>query len=138
MAVSKTDHISVAVRSLEEARRNWEPLLGRTEPDEIYTDERERIRVARYWVGDTGFELMESTDPDGPVARFIAKRGEGVMLVSFHVDSTRRAVAELSGKGYSFVPDEAGELLRPFRGGEFAFIHPEGLNGVLTELIDGE
>jgi methylmalonyl-CoA/ethylmalonyl-CoA epimerase len=138
MVVTKTDHISVAVRSLEDARRNWEPLLGRTGPDEVYTDDGEGIRVARYWVGEVGFELMESTNPEGPVARFIAKKGEGVMLVSFRVDDTRRAVADLRDKGYSFISNARGEYARPFRNSEFAFVHPGQLNGVLTEIIDGE
>jgi methylmalonyl-CoA/ethylmalonyl-CoA epimerase len=136
MKVNKIDHICIAVKNLQEAQKTWEPMLGKSGPDDAYVDELEKIKVARYWVGEVGFELMESTSPDGDVARFIKKRGEGVMLISFNVDDTRQAVDELKGNGYPFIPDSHGEVARPFRDCEFAFIHPKKLNGVLTELID--
>lgn len=136
MKINKIDHICIAVKDLEAARKIWEPLLGKSGPDDAYVDDREKIRVARYWVGEVGFELMESTTTDGDVARYIDKNGEGVMLISFNVDNTRKAVDELKAKGYPFIPDSRGEVARPFRDCEFAFIHPKKLNGVLTELID--
>ena len=136
MKVNKMDHLCIAVKNLEEAQKVWEPLLGKTGPDDAYVDEPEKIRVARYWVGEIGFELMESTTPDGDVAKFIEKRGEGVMLISFNVNNTRQAVEELKGKGFPFIPDTKGEIARPFRDCEFAFVHPKKLNGVLTEIID--
>lgn len=136
MKVNKIDHICIAVKNLDEARRIWEPILGKSEPDDPYVDEPEKIRVARYWVGEVGFELMESTTPDGDVAKFIEKNGEGIMLISFNVDKTREAVDELQEKDYPFIPDKRGEVARPFRDCEFAFIHPKKVNGVLLELID--
>jgi len=136
MKLNKIDHICIAVRDLEAAKKIWEPLLGKSGPDDAYVDEREKINVVRYWVGEVGFELMESTTPDGDVAKYIDKNGEGVMLISFGVDNTREAVDELKTKGYPFIPDSRGEVARPFRNCEFAFIHPKKLNGVLTELID--
>ena len=135
MKINKIDHICIAVKNLSEAQKAWEPLLGKAKPDDPYVDEPEQIRVARYWVGELGFELMESTTPDGPVAKFIEKNGEGVMLISFNVDNTREAVDELKDD-YPFIPAPDGEVARPFRDCEFAFIHPKKLNGVLTELID--
>ncbi len=135
MKVNKVDHICIAVRDLDEARKVWEPLLGKSGPDDAYVDEPEKINVARYWVGEVGFELMESTTPDGDVAKFIERRGEGVMLISFNVDNTREAVDELAAD-YPLIPDAGGEVVRPFRDCEFAFVHPKKLNGVLTELID--
>jgi methylmalonyl-CoA/ethylmalonyl-CoA epimerase len=134
--VNKVDHICIAVKDLDAAKKVWEPLLGKTGPDDAYIDEPEKIKVARYWVGEVGFELMESTAPDGEVAKYIEKNGEGVMLLSFNVDDTREAVAELRSKDYPVVPDAKGETARPFRDCEFAFIHPKKLNGVLTEIID--
>ena len=131
MKINRIDHISIAVRNLDEARRAWEPVLGKSAPDDLYVDEAEKIRVARYYLGEVGFELMESTAPEGEVAKFIERRGEGVMLVSLNVDDTRRAMQELKGAGYGF----AGGA-RPFRGGEYAFVHPKALNSVLLELID--
>jgi len=131
MEVKKIDHICIAVKNLDEARKIWEPVLGKSKPDDQYIDESEKIKVARYWVGEVGFELMESTTDDGDVARFIEKRGEGVMLLSFNVDNTRKAMDELQEKDYPFIGGA-----RPFRDSEFAFIHPNKMNGVLLELID--
>lgn len=136
MKVNKIDHICIAVKNLDEARKTWEPLLGKDAPDAAYLDESEKIRVVRYIVGDVGFELMESTTPDGDVAKHIEKHGEGVMVVSFNVDDTRDAIQELNEGGYPFIPDARGRIARPFRNCEFAFIHPKKLNGVLTEVID--
>lgn len=131
MKVNKIDHICIAVKNLEEARKVWEPILGKPQPDDPYVDEPEKIRVARYWLGEVGFELMESTSPDGEVAKFIERRGEGVMIISFNVDNTREAIDELTAKDYPFIGGA-----RPFRDCEFAFIHPKAVNGVLLELID--
>ncbi len=131
MKINKVDHICIAVKDLEQAKKVWEPILGKTAPDDAYVDEPEKINVARYMVGEVGFELMESTSPDGDVAKFIAKRGEGVMLISFNVDNTRESIAELKDKDYPFIGGP-----RPFRDCEFTFIHPGKINGVLLELID--
>jgi methylmalonyl-CoA/ethylmalonyl-CoA epimerase len=131
MKVNKLDHICIAVRDLEAAKKIWQPVLGKDRPDDAYVDEAEKIRVARYWIGGVGFELMESLTPDGDVAKFIDKRGEGIMLVSLNVDDTRAAMDELKGKGYPFIGGA-----RPFRDCEFAFVHPKAVNGVLLELID--
>ncbi len=131
MKVNKIDHICIAVKDLEAAKKIWEPIFGKTKPDDSYVDELEKIKVARYWLGEVGFELMESTTPDGDVAKFIEKRGEGVMVISLNVDNTRKAMDELKGKGYPFIGGT-----RPFRDCEFAFIHPKKVNGVLLELID--
>jgi methylmalonyl-CoA/ethylmalonyl-CoA epimerase len=136
MKLNKMDHICIAVKDLNAARKNWESVLGKSAPDDAYEHAPEQIRVARYWIGEVGFELMESTTPDGPVAEWIKKNGEGVMLISFNVDNTRDAVAELQGRDYTFIPDNKGEIARSFRNCEFAFLHPKKLNGVLTELID--
>ena len=131
MKVNKIDHICIAVKNLEAAKKIWEPIFGKTKPDDSYVDELEKIKVARYWLGEVGFELMESTTPDGEVAKFIEKRGEGVMVISLNVDNTRKAMEELKGKSYPFIGGT-----RPFRECEFAFIHPKKVNGVLLELID--
>ena len=131
MKVNKVDHICIAVKNIDEARKVWEPVLGKSRPDDEYIDESEKIKVVRYLVGEVGFELMESTTPDGDVARFIEKRGEGVMVISFNVDNTREAMGELQQKDYPFIGGA-----RPFRDCEFAFVHPKKMNGVLLELID--
>ncbi len=131
MKANKIDHICIAVKNLDDARRKWEPILGKDKPDDEYIDEPEKIKVARYWVGGVGFELMESTTPDGEVAKFIEKRGEGFMLMSLNVDNTREAIEDLKGRGYPIIGGA-----RKFRDCEFAFIHPKAVNGVLLEVID--
>ncbi len=131
MKINKVDHISIAVKNLDQARKVWEPILAKAGPDDTYIDESEKIKVARYWIGAVGVELMESLTPDGEVAKFIEKKGEGVMVVSLNVANTREAMAELDQKGYPFIGGA-----RPFRECEFAFIHPKKMNGVLLELID--
>ena len=142
MNVKKIDHFCIAVKDLDAASKVWEPILGKASPDDPYVDEPEKIRVARYWLDGVGFELMESTTPDGPVAKWIEKNGEGIMLIGLNVDNTRKSIRELEEKGYPFIPnpepvagDETGKA-RPFRDCEFAFIHPRKTNGVLLELID--
>ena len=131
MKVNKVDHICIAVKNIDEARKIWEPVLGKSGPDDEYIDESEKIKVVRYLVGEVGFELMESTTPDGDVAKFIRKRGEGVMVISLNVDNTREAMGELQQKDYPFIGGA-----RPFQDCEFAFVHPKKMNGVLLELID--
>ena len=144
MKVNKMDHISVAVNDLECARKIWEPVFGKSGPDDRYEDELEKIRVARYQFDGIAFELIESMTPDGPVAKWIGNHGEGVMLISFNVDNTRSAIGELENKNYSFLPnpvpldDDATGKARPFRNGEFAFLHPKIMNGTLVEIIDDE
>jgi len=142
MQVKKLDHLCIAVKDLDAARKVWEPVLGKSCPDDSYEDVPEQIRVARYWLAGVGFELMESTTPDGPVARWIEKHGEGIMLVGLNVENTRHAIRELEGRGYPFIPpadplpgDGTGKA-RPFRDCEYAMIHPKTMNGVLLELID--
>lgn len=131
MKVNKIDHICIAVKDLDEACKVWEPVLGKTRPDDEYIDNAEKIKVARYMVGEIGFDLMESTTQDGDVAKFIEKKGEGVMLISLNVDNTRDALAELKQKDYPLIGG-----VRPFRDCEFGFVHPKKMNGVLLEVID--
>lgn len=131
MKTNRIDHISIAVKNIDDAQKVWGPVLGKLKPDVEYIDDSEKIKVARYYLGDVGFELMESTAPDGEVARFIEKNGEGIMLLSLNVDNTREAMGELKQKDYPFIGGP-----RPFKGCEFAFIHPKKMNGVLLELID--
>ena len=114
MKINKIDHICIAVRDIEEARKIWEPVLGKSKPDDTYIDEYEKIKVMRYWIGGVGFELMASTSPEGEVAKFIEKKGEGVMVISLNVDHTQAAVAELRAKGYPIIGG-----LRRFRDSQY-------------------
>ena len=133
MKATAVDHISIAVRSLEESRRAYEETLG-LEPALEYTDENEKIRVVRYYLGEVALELMEDTDGTGNVARFIEKRGEGVFLVSYRVEDVEAALGELQDRGIAAIDRKP----RKMRGIRYAFIQsPRELGGVLTEIMDG-
>jgi len=131
MKIEKIDHISIAVRNLEKARKAYEDILG-LELDCTYVSEEERIRVARYRVGDVWLELMEPT-AEGDVSRFLDKRGEGLFVISYKVSNVDSAMAGLREKGYKLIDDKPRHLL----GNRYAFInHPKELCGILTEVLD--
>lgn len=132
MKVRKFDHICIAVKNLEEARKQYEEILG-IEPNILYVANSEKIKVARYYLGDVALELMESTSPDGEVAKFIDKRGEGVFLISYRVDNVQEALNELNAKGYRTIDKKPRSIM----GQRFAFInHPREMCGVLSEICD--
>jgi methylmalonyl-CoA/ethylmalonyl-CoA epimerase len=133
--VNYIDHISIAVKDLEKAVQDYQNIFG-WEVDGRYTDTSEKIRVAYFKVGDTAYELMEDIDGTGEVARFIKHFGEGVMLVSFNVDSCIQSHEQLNRNSARLLdqkPRFAKELNR-----YFSFIHPKNCHGVLTEIIDGK
>jgi methylmalonyl-CoA/ethylmalonyl-CoA epimerase len=134
--VNKIDHICIAVKDLEAARRVWEPILGKVGPDVSYVDEIERLRVHRYLVGEVGFEIMESIQPGAEVDTFIASRGEGIFLIALNVDDTRAAAEELKQGDYHLVCEPRKAPTPPFDQCEYTFVHPRSANGVLLELID--
>ncbi len=132
MKVEKIDHICIAVKDLKKAQETYEKILG-IELDSVYIAEKEKIKVARYYIGDVGLELMEPTSPDGDVGEFIDQRGEGVFLISYRVSNVEEALADLKAQGYQPIDDKPRRLL----GSRYAFInHPKELCGVLTEIID--
>ena len=125
-------HIGIAVRNLDEALRLYHdtlglPLHGRE------TVESDRVTVAFLPIGDTQVELLEATDPESPVARFIEKRGEGVHHVAFEVDDVDEALEILREQGFRLID----ETPRAGAGGaRVAFVHPRTTNGVLIELCE--
>ena len=134
MKVKAVDHICFAVKSLEQARRVYEDVLG-MEPGLEYTSEEESIRVIRYYVGEVAVELIEPTAPGSDVARFLEKRGEGFFLISYRVDNVQDALAQLRSAGHKTIDAQPRSLM----GARYAFIQPPGaMHGVLTEIIDGE
>jgi methylmalonyl-CoA/ethylmalonyl-CoA epimerase len=134
MKLRSIDHLCIAVRDLDEARRAYEEDLG-LELHLLYTAESEKIRVARYDLGDVALELIEATSPDSEVAKFIEKRGEGFFLISYRVDDVEDALAELRAKGVKTIDHHPRHL----KGNRYAFIHhPKELSGILTEVLDGE
>ncbi|MDO8723688.1 MAG: VOC family protein [Syntrophales bacterium] len=134
MKIEKIDHICFAVKDLEATKKVYREDLG-LEPACEYIAPSEKIKVARYYIGEVAVELMESTEPDGEVGKFIKKKGEGFFLISYKVDDLPNAMHELTAKGAKLIDKEPRSLY----GNRYAFIHhPAKLSGVLTELIDGE
>ena len=133
MKVKKIDHISIAIRDLDNARKTYEDILG-LELDSIYTSEEEKIKVARYRLGDVWLELMEPT-AEGDVSRFLERRGEGIFVISYEVPDVDLALSELKDKGYKTIDGKPRYLLDS----RYAFInHPRELCGVLTEILDNK
>ncbi len=132
--VSKIDHIGIAVESIEESLKLYTDILGLTlEGTEVV--EEQKVKTAFLPIGDTEIELLESTHPDGPIARFIQKRGQGIQHIAFRVDDIEKALAEMKDKGVRLIDEKprygAG-------GAKIAFLHPKSTNGVLIELCQKE
>lgn len=132
IGIEKIDHLCVAVRDLAQARPVWEALLGKSGPDLAYRHEPEAIDVVRYCVGEVGYELMASTREGSDIDRFIAKKGEGVMLVSFKVPDTAEAMKTLREAGFQLLD----KTPRVWEKSRYAFLNPAFMNGVLVEVID--
>jgi len=134
MKIEKIDHISLAVRDLEATKKIYREDLG-LEPAYEYLAPLEKIKVARYFIGEVAVELMESTAPDGEVAKFINNKGEGFFLISYKVADLASSMQELQGKNVKLIDNKPREIF----GTKYAFIHhPDNLSGVLTELIEGD
>ncbi len=134
MKARKIDHICIAVRDLDKARKTYEDTLG-LELALEYVAESEKIHVARYYIGEVALELMESTSPDGDVARFVEGKGEGVFLISYRVDDVEEGIEELKSRGERLIDKSPRKL----KGNRYAFIKPpKEMCGVLTEILDGE
>lgn len=134
MKAKAIDHICIAVKDLDLARKTYEETLG-LEPTVEYVAESEKIKVVRYYLGEVALELMEDTDGSGDVARFIERQGEGVFLISYRVDDVEAGLAELAAKGQMTIDKRPRALM----GNRYAFIQPpKTMAGVLTEILDGE
>ena len=133
MKISHIEHLGIAVKSLETAIPLWEKLLG-TKCYSIEEVPAQKVRTAFLNIGQTKIELLESTAEDGPIAKFIEKRGEGIQHVAFAVeDGVANALAQAEEAGIRLI-DKA-----PRKGAEglhIAFLHPKSTMGVLTELCE--
>lgn len=127
------DHIGVAVSKLDEAISLYRDILG-LKLESIHLVEEQRVRVASFSTGgETRIELLEPTENESPVARFIEKRGEGVHHIALEVGSIEATLEELKGKGLRLVDEKAR-----FGVGEakIAFIHPKSTRNILFELCE--
>ncbi|MGZ3607479.1 MAG: methylmalonyl-CoA epimerase [Syntrophales bacterium] len=130
MKIIKVDHIGVAVNSIEASLKFFANTLGlKLEGQETVAEQK--VTTAFMPVGDTEVELLQSTAPDGPIAGFIEKKGEGVQHVAFLVDNIEEALKELEAKGIRLID----KVPRMGAGGKkIAFVHPKDTYGVLVEL----
>jgi len=128
----KIDHIGIAVKDLKEGIANYVGILGIqcTGTEEIA---EQKVRVAMIPVGDVNIELLESTAPDGPVARFIERKGEGFHHIAFRVSDIRAEIERLKERGVRLIDQEPRIGAH---GAKIAFIHPKSTGGVLMELVE--
>ena len=131
MEPTRIDHVGIAVNNLEEACRFYS-ALGLT-PSGAEVVESQKVKVVFFPCGDSEVELLESTSPDGPIAKFIEKNGGrgGIQHIAIRVPDIKAAIAEMKEKGFSMIDEEprygAG-------GASIAFVHPKSTGGVLIEL----
>jgi len=130
MKILKIDHLGIAVNSIDDGKNFWSGVLGLNfEGAETVTEQK--VTTAFFPVGESEVEMLESTAPDGPVAKYIEKRGQGIQHVAFRVENIEAALAELKEKGIQLIDQQprigAG-------GAKIAFLHPKATAGVLVEL----
>lgn len=130
--IEKIDHIGIAVRSIEKTSELLSNILGLKVTGEEIVEEQ-KVKVAFLPLGDSELELLESTSPEGPIARFIEKKGEGIQHIAFRVDNIEKALEKLKKEGVRLIDEKprygAG-------GAKIAFLHPKSTNGILVELCE--
>ena len=134
MKVLKVDHIGIAVKSIDETKQLYGELLGLNHAGSETVAEQ-KVTTAFFPVGDTEVELLESTSPDGPIAKYLEKKGEGIQHIAFRVENIEESLAELKAKGVQLIDEKP----RSGAGGaKIAFLHPKSTFGVLIELCERE
>ena len=134
MDISHIEHIGIAVNSLEEAIPYYEETLGmKCYAVEEVTDQK--VKTAFFMVGQTKIELLESTDPAGPIGKFLEKRGQGVHHLAFAVKDVNKSLSELDEKGVRLI-DKTSR--KGAEGLNIGFLHPKSTMGVLTEICSKE
>ncbi len=130
--MDKIDHIGIAVRDLEQALPFYRDRLGlQVKGFEELADQK--VKVAFLPVGESKIELLQSTDPAGPVAKFIEHKGEGIQHLAFRVTNLAEKLKQLKASGVALIDDKP----RPGAGGaRIAFIHPRSTGGILIELCE--
>ncbi len=132
MKILQIDHIGVAVNSIAAGKGFWSDVLGLEFAGEE-TVAAQKVKTAFFPVGQSEVELLESTATDGPIAKFIEKKGEGIQHVAFRVDNIEAALSELKHKGVRLI-DESPRM--GAGGAKIAFLHPQATHGVLVELCE--
>jgi methylmalonyl-CoA/ethylmalonyl-CoA epimerase len=134
MKVLQIDHLGIAVASIKERKAFWTDVLGLPLAG-TETVPEQKVTTAFLPVGESEIELLESTAPDGPIAGYLEKRGEGIQHVAFRVEDIEAALEELKAKGIKLIDDKPR---RGAGGAKIAFLHPKATNGILVELCERE
>ena len=132
MNLSHIEHIGIAVKNLEDAIKYYEEVLGLS----CYAIEEvkdQKVKTAFFKIGETKIELLETTEPDGPIGNFIEKRGEGIHHIAFATNNLDEALKKLKDKDVKLIDESAR---KGAEGLNIAFIHPKSTFGVLTELCE--
>ena len=130
MKVLKIDHLGIAVNSIDDGKKFWSDVLG-LEFEGAETVEEQKVTTAFFPVGQSEVELLESTAPDGPVAKYIEKKGQGIQHIAFRVENIEEALNELKEKGIQLIDEKPR---KGAGGAQIAFLHPKATGGVLVEL----
>ena len=128
--MKKIEHIGIAVKNIENATKIYTSLLG-SSPYKMEEVKSEGVKTSFFKTGDSKIELLEATNPDSPIAKFIEKRGEGVHHIAFAVDDIESEIARLKREGFIVLNET------PKKGADnklVAFLHPKSTTGVLVEL----
>ena len=130
--VGRVDHIGIAVKDIEQAKKFYTEFLGMKALGEEVVEEQ-KVKVCFIPCGDSEIELLESTSPDGPIAKHIEKKGEGIQHIALRVDNIEAAIADLMAKGVRMIDEQprygAG-------GAKIAFVHPKSTGGILLEISE--
>lgn len=132
MKILKIDHLGVAVKSIDAGRNFWTDVLG-LHFEGTETVSEQKVTTAFFPVGESEVELLESTAPDGPIAKYLEKRGEGIQHIAFRVENIEEALSELKAKGIQLIDEKPR---KGAGGAKIAFIHPKATSGVLVELCE--
>lgn len=132
MSVKSLNHIGIAVRSIDDQRAYYENTLG-LQFEGLEDVPSQMVRVAFFRVGDVRIELLEPTEPDSPVAKFLDKRGEGLHHVAFTVEDIQARIDELKESGLRMIDQQPRAGAHHM---QIAFLHPKSSFGVLTELCE--
>lgn len=128
--INKIEHIGIAVKSLKDSNKLFESLFGKSHY-KIESVESEGVNTSFFKLGESKIELLEATNEDGPIAKFIAKKGEGIHHIAFDVDDIEAEIERLKEEGFIVLNE------KPKKGADnklVAFMHPKSTNGVLIEL----
>jgi len=130
--IEKIDHIGIAVKSIKETGKLLSNILGLKVTGEEIVEEQ-KVKIAFLPVGDSELELLESTSTEGPINKFIEKKGEGIQHIAFRVDNIEEILGKLKKEGVRLLDQKP----RYGAGGtKIAFLHPKSTNGILVELCE--